>query len=143
MLIATLADLIWAVYQIIASACKLRYGPDFIPSFSLSCQLYVLFNAGNLRLSNGCVAMLAIIRYRVGCKKKELKNWGLMVIFILHCCICFSLNSIALIRWDSKRSASGLICVMFSTEWSFSIYLMVFHTAYYLVLCTIVVVFLL
>ncbi|KXN71868.1 hypothetical protein CONCODRAFT_5393, partial [Conidiobolus coronatus NRRL 28638] len=125
MLIATSADLIWAAYQIVASSCKLVYGPDFIPSFSLSCQLYILFNTGNLRLSNGCVAMLAIIRYRVGCKRKELKSWRLMVIFILHCCICLTLTLTAFIRWDGKRASSGLICVMFSTD----------------VLCTIVVVF--
>jgi hypothetical protein len=141
MLIATSADLLWAAYQIVASACKLGYGPDFIPSFSLSCQLYVLFNTGNLRLSNGCVAMLAIIRYRVGCKNKELKGWVLIAVFMFHCCICSILTLTAFIRWDSKRSSSGLICVMFSTEGSFSIYLMIFHTFYYLLLCIVVVVF--
>jgi hypothetical protein len=141
MVVATSADLCWASYMVIATALKIYYGPDFISPESLSCQLYVLFNTGNLRLSNGCVAILAIMRYTLGCRKKEVKSWVWILIFAFHISICVTLCTVTFVRWDGRRTSSGIICLQFLRADAVSINLMIFHTFYYLLLCVLVVTF--
>jgi hypothetical protein len=141
MLIATLADLCWGVYMILASSLKLRFGPDVIAPLSLSCQIYVLFNTGNLRLSNGCVAILALMRYMGGVRKKEVPMWVWHSLFVLHVGVCIALSTVTFVRWDGRRTSSGIICLQFLSEGRTSLYLMIAHTCYYLLLCGIVVTF--
>jgi hypothetical protein len=141
MLIVTCMDMLWSIYQIIISCLKLRYGMDIIMPLSLSCQLYVLFNTGCLRLSNGCVAILAVIRYMVGCRKKSLKNWIWPVVITIHICICLAFSITTFIRWDGRRTSSGLICLLFLSEGNLSKYLMIAHTSYYLIQCATVTIF--
>ncbi|KXN71869.1 hypothetical protein CONCODRAFT_5394 [Conidiobolus coronatus NRRL 28638] len=141
MLIVTCMDIIWSIYQIVISSCKLRFGPEFIYSMGVSCQLYVLFNTGCLRLSNGCVAILAVIRYMVGCRNKSLKNWIWPLIITIHICICLTFSLTTFIRWDARRTSSGLICLLFLSEGDLSKYLMIAHTSYYLIQCATVTIF--
>ncbi|KXN71870.1 hypothetical protein CONCODRAFT_5395 [Conidiobolus coronatus NRRL 28638] len=141
MIVVTCTDLIWAVYQIIISCLKLRYGMDIIKPLSISCQLYVLFNTGCLRLSNGCVAILAVLRYVAGCKRKEINNLVWTIVFIIHVCICLSLSLTTIIRWDARRTSSGIICLLFLSDGNLSKYLMIAHTSYYLVQCATVTIF--
>ncbi|KXN68206.1 hypothetical protein CONCODRAFT_9588 [Conidiobolus coronatus NRRL 28638] len=116
MLIATLADLCWASYMIIASSLKLRFGRDIISPLSLSCQIYVLFNTGNLRLSNGCVAILALMRYMSGVRKREVPMWVWYCLFALHISVCIGLSTVTFVRWDGRRTSSGIICLQFLSE---------------------------
>ncbi|KXN66128.1 hypothetical protein CONCODRAFT_12089 [Conidiobolus coronatus NRRL 28638] len=141
MIVTTSGELCWASYMVIACALKLYFGPDFISPESLSCQIYILFNTGNLRLSNGCVAILAIMRYMLGCRKKEVKNWVWYCLFIVHISVCIALSTVTFVRWDGRRTSSGIICLQFFRADDTSINLMIFHTFYILLLCGLVVTF--
>jgi hypothetical protein len=141
MLIATIADLLWDLFHIVASILRIVYGPDVMEDTSLNCQIYVLFNTGNLRVSNGCIAILAVIRYLIGCCHKKTPSWVWYLVFCMHMSICLGFSLTSFIRWDGRRSSSKVNCLQFLSSDLTSKNLMIAHSFYYLFQIIIIITF--